>query len=106
MANIIVYDKVSWHYPEGQNCPNLEAAKIHFETVMEWLKRNSLLSGEGEEIFEIGIDADFSITSPMLNKKGNEIFKKYYSTWIKSIDYSNKIDFNILDGGFREYKGI
>lgn len=104
MANITVYDKVSWHYPEGKNCPNLEAAKAHFETIMEWLKENSLLSDEGLEIFEIGIDADFSITSSMLNRKGNDVLKKHYSNWLRTVAYSKNIDLKILDDGLREYR--
>jgi hypothetical protein len=103
MTDMIVYDKVSWHYPEGQNCPNLEAAKVHFIAVMAWLKQNNLLSDEGKEILELGIDADFSIASSMLNAKGNDVLKKNYSIWLKSIDYSNKIDLHVLDDGLREY---
>ena len=99
MTDMIVYDKVSWHYPESGNCPSLEAAKVHFIVVMEWLQKNNLLSDEGNEIFELEIDADFSITSSMLNAKGNDIFEKYYSNWLKSIDYSNKIDLHVLDDG-------
>lgn len=104
MSDIIVYDKVSWHYPEGQNCPNLETAKLHFESVMRWLKENRLLSHEGEEVFELGIDADFSITSLMLNKKGNNVFVKYYSSWLKSIDYSKSIDLTVLENGLQTHQ--
>lgn len=101
MTDMIVYDKVSWHYPEGQKCPSLESAKVHFIAVMMWLKNNNLLSDEGKEILGLGIDADFSILSSMFNTKGNDILKKYYSVWLKSIDYSNKIDLHILDDGLR-----
>ncbi len=102
MANIVVYDKVSWHYPEGTNCPSLEAANLHFLAVMKWIKENGLLSVEGEEILELGIGPDFSITSSMLNEKGNDVLKKQYSIWLKSIDYSKNIDLKILDDGLRE----
>jgi len=101
MANIVVYDKVSWHYPEGNNCPSLETAKVHFLALMNWIKENNLLSSEGDEILELGIDADFSITSSMLNEKGNDVLKKHYSNWIKTIDYSENIDFKILSDGLR-----
>jgi hypothetical protein len=104
MAKITVYDKVSWHYPEGKDCPGLEAAKVHFVEVMNWLKENSLLSDEGEETLELGVDADFSISSSMLNEKGNDVLKKHYSSWLKTIDYSENIDLKILDDGLREYK--
>ncbi|MDR3503932.1 MAG: hypothetical protein P4L79_15280 [Legionella sp.] len=103
MAIITVYDKVSWHHPEGQNCPNLEAAKAHFVAVMEWLKKNNLLSSEGKEVFELGIDADFSITSSMLKEKGNDVLKKYYSSWLIGNDYSKKIDLKVFEDGLLEY---
>ncbi|MEZ5452625.1 MAG: hypothetical protein R3E93_07360 [Thiothrix sp.] len=97
MTDIVVYDKVSWHYPEGKNCPSLEAAKIHFLVMMKWLKENNLLSTEGEEVWELGVDADFSITSTMLNEKGKNILDKHYSIWLKTIDYSKNIDLKILE---------
>jgi len=102
MADLTVYDKVSWHYPEGKNCPSMKVAKVHFESVMEWLNKNNLLSDEGKEILGIGVDADFSITSSMLNEKGNGIFKKHYSNWLKTIDYSENIDLRLLDAGLRK----
>ena len=104
MADIVVYDKVSWHYPEGKNCPSLEAAKVYFLAVMKWIKENGLLSAEGEEVLELGIDPDFSITSSMLNKKGNDVLKKQYSSWLKTINYYDNIDLKILDDGLRKYK--
>ncbi|MBT4732908.1 hypothetical protein HN784_03920 [bacterium] len=90
MSNIEVYDKVSWHFPEGQNCTSLEVAKVHFVALMEWLKINNLLSDEGKEVLELGFNSDFSITSSMLDSKGNEVLKKHYSDLIRSIDYTNK----------------
>ena len=105
MADIIVYDKVSWHYPEGKNCPNLEAAKVHFVALMGWSKENHLLSTEGEEILEVGVDSDFSITSSMFNAQGNDLLEKSYSSWLKTIDYSGDIDLKVLDDGLRKYKG-
>lgn len=96
MGKVVVYDKVSWHYPEGRNCPNLETAKSLFRILMNWLNKNNLLSEEGKEIFELGIDRDFSITSSMLNEKGNELFSKYYSKWLRSITYEN-INTKLLD---------
>lgn len=102
MADVTVYDKISWHYPEGRNCPSLEVAKQHFSILVKWLDKNELLSAEGKEILELGIDADFSVTSSMLNEKGNVLLKEKYSRWLKTIDYSNDIDLTILNSGLRE----
>lgn len=104
MSTVIVYDKVSWHFPEGKNCPSLEAAKSHFEILMKWAKENNLLSLEGEEIFDLGVDEDFSITSSMLNKKGNAILSGYYSDWLKTINYFGDVDMKVLDSGLSKHK--
>lgn len=61
---------------DEDNCPSQEAAKLHFLDIKKWLEENELLSDEGREIMGLGIDGDFSITSQMLNKQGNEISKK------------------------------
>ncbi|MCS7054528.1 MAG: hypothetical protein NZM09_12470 [Ignavibacterium sp.] len=90
MSNIKVYDKVSWHYPEGKNCPSIDAAKNHFKVVMEWLRKNDLLSKEGIEVYDLGIGSDFSINSAMLTERGNHIFEKYYTKLLKEINYNSK----------------
>lgn len=92
-----VYDKVSWHYPEGKNCPSIEAAKKHFIKIMDWLSKNNLLSDDGKEVLELGIDSDFSFTSSMLTDQGNETIKKYYSKWMKTIEYHSDISTDYLD---------
>ena len=97
MTKIKIYDKVSWHYPEGHNCPSLKAAKSHFIAIMNWLKEKELLSQEGEEIFELGIDSDFSITSSMLNQKGNDVIIECYYDWLKLIDYTTEANFDFLN---------
>jgi hypothetical protein len=97
MSGLVVYDKVSWHFPEGKDCPSLSAAKKHFEVLMNWLKQNHLLSNEGEEIFELGIDADFSINSSMLSQEGQKIMDEIYSSWLGGINYDDNVDLTIFN---------
>lgn len=97
MSKIKVYDKVAWHFPEGKNCPNIDAAKNHFEVVMKWLRKNDLLSKEGNEVYDLGIGSDFSINSAMLTERGNHIFEKHYTKFLKEIDYKSKDTFNKLE---------
>lgn len=92
MSNV-VYDKVSWHFPEGKNCPSLSDAKKHFEIIMGWARDKKLLSSEGVELLEIGVDSDFSISSSMLNKEGDLFFKKKYSEFIGEIKYGEEKDY-------------
>lgn len=90
MTNITVYDKVKWHYPEGKGCPNLDAAKVHFDVAMNWLKKKKLLSSYGEKLLDVGIDSDFAITSDMLTEDGNRVFSACYKKWLSSVVYGKK----------------
>jgi hypothetical protein len=93
----IVYDKVRWHFPEGKNCPSLDAAMAHLDAIMRWLNDRDLLSDEGKEALEVGIDADFALTSSMVTKAGNDFLQHAYPKWIVTIDYGQKPDTSILD---------
>lgn len=90
MSSFKVYDKVKWHYPDGEGCPDLESAKQHISAVMNWLNNSNLLSDEGREMLELSIDSDFSITSSMLSESGNKVLQKNYSKLLQNVNYSKK----------------
>jgi len=100
------YDKVSWHFPEGKGCPSLEAAKIHFSVVMQWLKEKGLLSAEGLEALENGIDSEFSLTSHMVTAEGNKILSQCYAAWVRTIQYGRKPSTDLLEKCWRDSKGL
>lgn len=87
MTTAKIYDKVSWHFPEGKDCLNLDIAKIHFKIITNWLKDHRLLSNEGVEAVCIGIDSDFALTSHMLTPRGNHILARCYSQWVQTVHY-------------------
>lgn len=91
------YDKVSWHFPDGENCPSLEAAKVHFDVLMDWLKSQHLLSEEGQEAMEIGIDSDFSLTSYMLTDRGNRLLTACYAEWACTVRYGVRPSMSVLE---------
>jgi hypothetical protein len=99
------YDKVRWHFPEGKGCPSLDAAKIHFQVVTKWLKGKGLLSAEGIEAVENGIDSDFALTAHMLTPKGNRVLARCYSQWVRSMHYGKKPSTEILDKSLMEDAG-
>lgn len=101
MGNGTTYDKVSWHFPEGKNCPSLDAAKVHFDVVMHWLKSKDLLSEEGCEAMEIGIDSDFSITSYMLTDMGNQLLTMCYAEWASTVQYGMRPSVRLLENRLR-----
>lgn len=85
-----IYDKVSWHFPEGQNCPSIEAAAMHFKILVAWLKKHSLLSSFGLAISEQAIGEDYSLTSEMLTAEGQQLLDAYYDEWLKTITYEKQ----------------
>ena len=97
MRSGTIYDKVSWHFPDGKNCPSLEAAKIHFDVVMRWLESRNLLSAEGLEAMQTGIDSDFSLTSYMLTDKGNQLLATCYTEWTSTARYGTRPSVRLLE---------
>ena len=77
----LVYDKASWHIDAGEPADRVLA---HFKFIMNWCDQNNLLSDEGEEILEFGIDDSISIHSRLLNERGNMFMKKFYDTFISA----------------------
>jgi hypothetical protein len=92
-----VYDKVTWHYPEGKGCPDLKCAKVHFQIIMKWLDKNGLLSSYGKELYSAGVSSDFALTSDMLTDVGKIVLDKCYKKWISTITYGEVPNTKILD---------
>lgn len=85
-----VYDKASWHIDAGE--PKSSVIE-HFKFIMSWCKKNDLLSAEGEEILEFGVDDSISIHSRLLNERGNLFMAKFYDMFISAQnDDSVKMD--------------
>ena len=101
MGSGTTYDEVSWHFPDGKNCPSLEAAKVHFDVVMRWLESQHLLSAEGREAMKSGIDSDFSLTSHMLTDKGEQILATCYAEWASTVHYGTRPSVSLLEDCLR-----
>ena len=76
-----VYDKASWHIDAGEPSSSVLS---HFKFILSWCKQNNLLSDEGEEILEFGVDASISRHSRLFNERGNMFMIKYYDTFISA----------------------
>lgn len=79
--NTTVYDKASWHIDAGEPKRSVLA---HFTFIMFWCDQNNLLSDEGAEILELGIDDSISLHSRLLNDRGNVFMTKYYDMFISA----------------------
>ena len=76
-----VYDKASWHIDAGEPTSSVLS---HFKFIIDWCNQNNLLTDEGEEILEFGIDESISIHSRLLNERGNMFMTKYYDMFISA----------------------
>ena len=85
-----VYDKAAWHLDGGES---IHSVLTHFTFMMAWLSKNGLLSTEGKEIEELGVDDSISLHSRMLTEKGNAFMEKYCDKYISATaEYSTLMD--------------
>lgn len=76
-----VYDKAAWHIDAGENN---DVVLCHFAFILSWCEKNNLLSEEGQEIIQLGVDNSISLHSRMFTDKGNEFMNKYYDEFISA----------------------
>lgn len=78
-----LYDKAKWHIDSGEK---EEIVISRFKNLFLFLNQKNLLSDEGKEILEFGIDSSISIHERMLNNMGKHFMSSY-----------NKIDFSSIE---------
>lgn len=91
---IKVYDKAQWHIDAGENSESV-VAKI--KAVFEFLNSKELLSSEGKEILNLGLDSSISLNERMVTDVGKIFLDKYYDAVI-----NNSTD-NIINALEKEY---
>lgn len=99
-----VYDKVEWHYPEGQGCPDVKTAMIHIRAVLDWFNEHDLLTPLGKEIFDIGVDSETSITSDMVTDTGNQIMKLCYNEILNKLKYGQAPSLKCFEEYYYKYR--
>jgi hypothetical protein len=72
------YDSAKWH-PEG--------GSAHLKEITALLKNKGLLSPEGLEAADTGVDSEYSLSSHMLTPEGKNFMDKNYSDWTKARKY-------------------
>lgn len=92
-----IYDKAQWHVDAGE--PEGKVIK-RFEILFKFLASKDLLTFEGKEILELGIDSSVSIHERMLTESGNTFMDKYYDKVLES-DSSRYGD--LLDNAYNDY---
>lgn len=91
-----VYDKANWHLI---NDMSKELVLKHFSFIMNWANNNQLLSDEGKEILELGVDESISLHSRMFNERGNKFMENFYDKYISAdndLESSMNNDLNLI----------
>ena len=70
-----VVDKAQWHIDNVEN--ELEVI-LKFQKVFSFLNAHEMLSDDGLEIFEFGIDSSVSLNEKMVTKVGHDFLDKHY----------------------------
>jgi len=100
-----IYDKVRWHYPEGKDCPSVEAAKRHINFAMRFLEDNDLLSEDGKDLFSGGeVDDDFALTSDVVTSEGEALLSKGYRKWLEQISYQGPLSAELFENVLKEIR--
>lgn len=98
MAKII--DKASWQIDNGVNQKDVIE---HFKFIFKWLEKNNLLSSDGKEILDIGIDSSISLNEKMVNDKALKFLEKYYDEYVKNTQYGINEDEKLLDKYYKDF---
>lgn len=70
-----VFDKAQWHIDAGEDSKEVVAK---FKAVFEFLNNRNMLSAEGKEFLEFGIDSSTSLNERMVTKEGIVFLYEYY----------------------------
>ena len=81
--DITVYDKAAWHIDVG--VPTAMVLK-HFEFILKWANDHYLLSGDGKEVLEFGVDESVSLHSNMFTPRGNRFMEMYYDAFVSATE--------------------
>ena len=71
-----VYDKVAWHIDGGEDP---EGTVNSLASLFDTLHSKGMLSEEGEELYQSGIDSSSSLHSRLVTPEGREFLDKHYA---------------------------
>lgn len=74
-----IFDKAQWHIDAGENAVDV---LVKFKNVLEFLDIHNMLSSDGIEIYNFGVDSSISLNENMLTKSGARFLEKCYDNII------------------------
>ena len=70
-----IYDKAKWHIDAGEDSGTV-IDKL--KAVLEFLDKEGMLTSEGKEVMDLGVDSSISIHERMLTEKGINFMESNY----------------------------
>jgi hypothetical protein len=98
-----IIDKAVWQIDRG--VPAKEVVD-HFKTVFSWLMEHDMLTDEGIEEYEDGIDDCASLNDELVNERGIAFLEKCYDDLLKRSAngiYGSDHERGLLDTLYAEY---
>ena len=98
-----IIDKAAWQIDSG--VPSKEVVN-HFYTVFSWLLEHDMLTEEGREEYDDGIDDCASLNDELVNTRGMAFLDKCYDDLLKKSAkgiYGSDAESRILDTVYAEY---
>jgi hypothetical protein len=74
-----VFDKAQWHIDAGEPANEVIA---RLKVVFQFLAERGLLSAEGKEIWQFGIDSSASLHERLVNEEGAKFLSAHYDDLI------------------------
>lgn len=77
-----IFDKAMWQIDGGID---IDKVVSHFKNVFIWLDKHNMLSEEGREELEFGIDEEASLNDELVNEEGILFLEKYYDKYLEEM---------------------
>lgn len=75
------YDKASWHIDGGEERTEVI---VRFKAVFDFLYKKGMLTEDGAETMEYGMDDSVSLNSTMVTMDGEAFMEKFYDSILDS----------------------
>ncbi|MCL2399786.1 MAG: hypothetical protein FWC91_08610 [Defluviitaleaceae bacterium] len=98
-----IIDKASWQIDAGIS---KNIVLQHFKNIFSWLNSKNMLTQEGIEDLEFGIDESVSLNERNINFQALAFFESEYDEYLRFIDYGNDNNALELEKLYIEYESI
>ena len=94
-------DKAIWQIDAGVS----ESAVLrHFETIFLWLDSKGMLTADGKEDLEFGIDDRISLNDRAIHTLAFDFLESNYDAYLSAVEYGNDEGGKVLERMYVEYE--